>query len=189
MVVGSIPAALHQTKLKEWMRINPLIFLSNELLSPTTRMSMRLPLTFVTYAIIEAQMYSNVGNDGVVNVVQSYTWGNNVVYGAIFQLGDPDFHLRTLDAMHQCSLSTLRRNHVLDTQHRVTLQATPISFSSIDALERLMYAERSSIEVQAYIGNLKHTKLNRRIKNTNSKRIMDNILVEPFLELVREETH
>ena len=184
---GSNPATLTiATSITEVMRISKLLFLSNELISPTKRDEMRLPLHFVTFAHIEAQMYTNVRNDGVINIIQERTWGNNVTYGAVFLLDDFDYHIRTLDAHHLCSLSSLRRNHVLDTQHRVELHATPISFDTIDDLERLLYEEREPVLVQAYIGNLNHPRIHRRIKSTRSERIIDNIMGAQFLELHRE---
>jgi|SRR6185312_9140433 len=171
------------------MPISNLIFLSNELMDARVRNDMRLPLHFVTFAIIEAQLYSNVRNEGVVNVRQERKYKGNVAYGALFHLEDFHFHIRQLDAFHMCSLSALGRNHDLDTQHRIITDTTPIVFSSIDALERLQYEEKRVTKATAYIGNLKHPKLNRRIRNTNSKRIKQNILVEPFLHLHREVTN
>lgn len=170
------------------MPITSLVFISNDLMCPEVRRDLRLPLHFVSFAIIDAQMYTNIRNDGVVNVIRDNPRANTVTYGAIFHVEDFDFHIRSLDAYHLCSLSSLRTNHVLDTQHRINIQVRPITFDSIDTLERLLYTEHKAVKVQAYIGNLNHPKLNRRIRSTRSARIRDNILVEPFLQLLREET-
>src|SRR6185312_6557634 len=133
------------------------------LMDARVRNDMRLPLHFVTFAIIEARLYSNVRNEGVVNVRLERKYHGEVTYGALFHLEDFHFHIRQLDAFHMCSLSALGRNHDLDTQHRITAEVTPITFPSIDALERLQYEEKKVTHAIAYIGNLKHPKLSRRI--------------------------
>jgi hypothetical protein len=169
------------------MCISNLIFLSNDLLAPTLRRRARIPLEFITFAHIKANLYRNIRNDGVVNIIGHKYRGNDVTYGAIFLLKDFDFHIRTLDAYHSCSLSALRRNHNLDVQHRLVVPTTPITFSSIDELERLLYVEREVVDVQAYIGNLTHPKLKQKVANTRSQRLPDGLLRDALLDQIREE--
>lgn len=147
-----------------------------------------MPLQFIAFAHIEGKLYHLPGKRGTFVANGDNSWGNNVVYGAIFLLQDFDFHIRTLDSMSLCSLSTLGRNHSLDMMHRLRVQATPIHFDSINELERLMYKETEPIEVQAYIGNLNHPKINHRVANRNSRyyRIIDGINADSFLQLYRE---
>lgn len=168
--------------------INQLIFLSDKLIEPATQRLLNIPLHFITFAHIDGMLFNLPRNTGTFVSREGNPHGNNVVYGALFLLQDFGFHIRTLDSMSLCSLSTLRRNHSLDTQHRVTVQATPISFSSIDELERLLYVEGEPINVHTYIGNLNHPKINHRVANRNRRyyRITDGINADSFLQLYRE---
>ena len=167
--------------------ISQLIFLSNQFLSPNLRREARIPLEFITFAHINANLYRNIRNDGVINIIGHKHRGNGVVYGALYYLPDFDFHIRTLDAFLGSSLSLLRKNHLLDPQHRVVVHCTPISFSSIDELERLKYLEHSLIDAHAYIGNLKHPKIKLQVSNTRSQRLPDGVFREAMLDQIREE--
>lgn len=171
------------------MQVGQLLFISNELLDSDLQKRLLLPLTFISFAIVEGKMYTNVGNYGTLNIPPTKRYGGDVIYGAIYSLRDFDFNIRTLDAYHLCSLSSLRRNHILDTQHRIQVSATPIYFDTIEQLETLRYEEGDAIQVQAYFGNQAHPKIIRRIRNTRTQRIKDSIYVEPYLKLLREENY
>lgn len=169
------------------MPIEKLLFLSNEFCNPHWYRDMRLPLEFITFAFIKGKMYKHFRNDGTFVLQNQGRWGNDVVYGGLFLLKDFDFYIRILDAYHTCSLSTLQRNHTLDLHHRIITQATPISFQSIDELERLKYRERNCIDVQTYLGNSNHPKITQRLRNKSmSYRIKDGINKLHFKELIRE---
>jgi hypothetical protein len=169
--------------------ISQLVFLSNSFLDPQFRRNTRIPLEFITFAHIYANLYHNIRNDGVINIIGHKHRGNDVVYGGLFLLDDFSFHIRTLDAFHNCSLSALRRNHRLDPQHRVVVPTTPISFSTIDELERLKYLERPCINAHVYIGNLNHPKIKQQVANTRSQRVPDGLLRDALLNQIREEFH
>lgn len=168
------------------MSIDRLLFLSNELCSPSWQREMRLPLEFITFAHIKGKMYKHFRNNGSFVLESKKKWGNDVVYGGIFLLKDFDFYIRILDAYQLCSLSSLYRNHKLDIHHRITTEATPISFSTVDEFERLMYKEREAIRVQTYVGNPNHPKIKQRLNKTVSYRIYDGIDKKHFRELIRE---
>ena len=167
--------------------MSQLVFLSNNFLSPDFRRNTRIPLEFITFAHIKANLYHNIRNDGVINIIGHKHRGNDVVYGALFLLQDFSFHIQTLDAFHNCSLSALRRNHKLDPQHRVMVRATPLSFTTIDELERLKYLERPCINAHTYIGNLNHPKIKQQVANTRSQRLPDGLLRDALLNQIREE--
>lgn len=156
------------------------------MVNPQLQRELGIPLEFVTFAHIEGKMFHHFKKDNSF-VLQdvSNPWGNKVVYGAIFHLRDSEFYLRLLDAYNGCSLSSLRRNHDLDIEHRVTTKATPITFASIDHLERLMYTERSPVDVQVYVGNVKHPKINQRLNKRNSYRIISGVDTN-YKQLIRE---
>lgn len=162
-----------------------LLFISNELLNPTLQKEMRLPLDFVTFAHIKGNMYTHFRKHSTFTLHPAKVWGNEVVYGALFSLRDYEFYIRILDAYNLCSLSTLGKNHNRDVHHRITVEATPISFSSVDELERLQYRERESIQADTYLGNPKHPKINQRLNKTNSYRVIDGIDTH-YMELIRE---
>ena len=174
--------------------MNKLIFLTNELLSPTLRMKMNLPISFINFGIIEGKMYSHQGKHGTFCLLPGITkrWGNNVVYGAIFLLQDFDFYSRILDAYHICSMSTLLKNHQYDIHHRVEVKVIPIFFDTLDEFARIKYKESGdAIQVQTYIGNKNHPKIKQRIRQVkaNSYRIIDGVDKKHFKELFGEVTN
>ena len=162
------------------------MFFCNELQSPELRNDMRLPMRFITFAIMRGKMYRQSGGNGIFITDQGRTWGNKVVYGSIYLLDEDDFYIRSLDAYHGCSLHTLRVNHSLDTQHRINTTVTPITFSTLEELSLLLYKERDEIAVQAYVGNLKHNKIKPRTLDNGRHRITDGIYIEPYLKQYQE---
>lgn len=164
------------------------MFISNELLSPKQQQNMHLPMTFICYAITNGKMYQHFRNDGTFVVNYGKSWGNSVVYGAIFDVGDYDFYIRILDGYHQCSKSLLGHNHSKDVHHRIDTKASPIYFDSLLELEALKYMERQPIDVQMYTGNLNHPKIKQRLDKTISYRIVDGI-DNNFANLFREENN
>lgn len=155
---------------------------------PKLQREVGIPLQFVTYAHVEGKMFKHYrNNNSFVLQDAKNPWGNKVVYGAIFHLRDSEFYLRILDAYYGCSLSSLRRNHDLDIEHRIQGIATQISFTSIDELERLKYTELSTVDVQLYVGNIKHPKINQRLNKRNSYRMIDGCDTN-YINLIREVT-
>lgn len=165
------------------------LFLSNELMSPIWQREMKLPLEFISFAFVEARMYRHMrsGKSFIVPVDVKRTWGNTVAYGGLFVVHDFDYYIRTLDAYHMCSLSTLRRNHDYDLHHRVAVRATPIHFSTLDEFKRHKYKENEETTVSAYIGNLKHPNITQRLHEIRHRgRITSGVDVPHFKELLRE---
>ena len=164
---------------------NKLVFLSNELLDQSRTQSLGVPLQFITFAHIEGKLYKHFRNEGTFVSTHGKVWGNRVVYGAIYAVQDFDFYIRTLDSYHQCSRSLLRGNHVNDVHHRLETKATPISFKTINELERLQYKEREAIRVFAYYGNLNHPRIKQRLNKTVSYRLIHG-MDRHFSKLIRE---
>lgn len=171
------------------MPISKLLFLHNELISPSKQKEMGVPLQFITFAHVPGKMYKQSNNNGTFITNQGRPWGNKVVYGAIFLLEDDNFYMRILDSYHGCSLSTLRVNHKLDIQHREKTYVTPISFDSVTQLEQLLYTEREIQQVELYVGNIKHKKIKPRTLDNGRHRIQDGILAKPYLQLIEEVLH
>lgn len=148
-------------------------------------------MEFVCFAITDGRMYTKYLKQGtfVVNGLRKH--GNNKVYGAIYSLKDAYFHLRTLDALHNCSKSSLGRNHDLDMEHRVQAQANPILFSSLNELDRLLYKELESVTVEMYVGNLTHPTIKRRIEQRehNNFRVTNGINTESIIKQYRRVTN
>lgn len=173
------------------MTTNNLFFFANELMTPRIRHKMHLPLHFVCFAHIRGKLYSmyDVKNNRGRTFVAKGTkqWGNNVVYGAIFVCHNLFFYKDILDAYNLCSMSTLQKNHHMDLSHRVELMATPINFSSLEDLSRLLYDEREPIKVQTYLANPNHPKIKQRITDMkHPHRIISGINAKNFKELYKE---
>lgn len=119
-----------------------------------------------------------------VNCTHKSFYGNNVVYGALYVLTDEFFHLRTLDAYHLCSLSSIGRNHDLDLTHRTKGPCTPIYFKSLDELDRLLYEEGQPIEAMYYVANPSHPTTQYRVRRITyaNYRILNGIDVTNFKE-------
>ena len=165
-----------------------LIFISNKFINPTICQEFSLPLEFIRFAQIKGKMYYHVRNQDTF-VVQDFNrkYGNNVIYGAVFLLNNFEFYIRQLDAYFACSLSSLGVNHKLDTHHRLAVETTPISFSTVDQFERLLYSEDEPITCHAYLGNLNHPKIETRVKQEKtSHRIPHGIYIKHFNKLIRE---
>ena len=154
-----------------------LIFLYNELMNPDVFSSMQIPLEFIAFGITDAKMYSQAfgGGNFIVPLDTNKKWGNDKVYGALYILKDVRFYLGILDAYHACSYDKLRRNHFMDIHHRHEIDVTPIFFNSLDDLSRLKYREGTTIPAVAYMGNIKHPKINLRVSSSQSRRIIDGI--------------
>lgn len=165
-----------------------LIFLTNELQTPSLQKSLRLPLEFIAFGIAEGRMYKHFRNQSnfVIPVDSLKRWGNDVVYGGLFICKDFDFYANILDAYHVCSLSTMMRNHKRDIHHRVEVEVTTIHFQTLDELARLQYRESESIKAQMYMGNINHPKINLRLTKTVSYRIVSGIDTVNFKQLFGE---
>ena len=166
---------------------NSLIFLYSELLSPEVYNSLRLPLEFISFGIVDAKMYRHFNNDSVFILPEDDTkaWGNTKVYGALFVCRDFDFYINILDAYHACSMDKLRRNHIRDIHHRSVVDVSPIYFDTLDELSRLKYREGISIGATTYYGNINHPKIKQRFGTTKSYRIVDGIYPKYYKELFR----
>lgn len=166
-----------------------MIFVSNELLNPEVREQLRLPTTFVCFAILRGSLYKFKHTH--LNVTHKKPVGNSAVYGAVYNLQDDFFHIRTLDAYHLCTKDALGRNHKKDFAHRVTEKVYPIMFKSIQDLDRLIYTEEDPIDVELYVANPNHPETIRRIKRTPglAYRQYNGILAEPFIQQLEGIKH
>lgn len=164
--------------------------MTNELMNPQIQRQLKLPLTFISYAICTANMYRHFRNEStfIIQPVKR-SWGNSVVYGGVFLLSDEPYYIRILDAYHLCSLSTLYRNHPKDVSHRGRSLVVPIHFSSLEELSRLQYTESNGLEVQTFFGNPEHPRISERLNKTNSYRISDGIDSKNFMRLYEEVHH
>jgi hypothetical protein len=168
-----------------------LFFISDKLLNPFIRKKMNIPLEFITFAIMEGVMYQQYRNTNTIVVRSSkQRWGNDVVYGAVFLLRDFHFYSRALDAYYLCSLSTLRKNHINDLNHRMVTSVTPITFHTIEELETLRYQEKETIKVSTYVGNTKHPKLTKRVHTPHTHyRLVDGVNKTAMQALLQEVLH
>lgn len=165
-----------------------LLFLHNELMMRAVRVSLRLPLHFVTFAYVEGKLFRHMRNQSTFILPHDGdTWSNRYVYGAIFAPTDFSFYIRQLDAYFACSRDALKRNHSKDLHHRHLVPATPISFDTLDDFGRLKYIERDNVECFAYFGNPIHPKVYQRLQGKHSYRIVDGVDKLSFQTLVTEE--
>ena len=144
-------------------------------------------MTFITFAHTDGRMYTTHRNERTFVAKGVRQHGNSVVYGAVFLLPDPYYHIRTLDGMMLCSKSALGRNHDRDYMHRVVGSVTPIRFNTLDELNRLMYTEGEEIKVQQYVGNINHPEIKHRVsvKKVRNYSVSNGVDEQPFLELLR----
>ena len=142
-------------------------------------------MEFISFAMVEAKMYTQFRSKGTFITNITRDWGNSVVYGGLFLLHDFDFYIRLVDAYNNCSLTTLRKNHKNDMQHRIVQEVVPIKFKNLDELERLKYQEREPLKAHMYVGNPNHPKIDKRTKSFISYRIIDGVDKEYFLQLYK----
>lgn len=162
-----------------------LIFLYNELLDSEKRDLLQIPLTFISFGYIDGKLYKY---KDTVMAIRNGTreWGNNKVYGALFTLDDYNFNIRFLDGMHVCSKSRIYINHDLDLFHRNEICVTPIVFNTLEEFVTLQYKELEGVLSYAFFGNVKQTKINNMLHNTNSQRIKDGLDKNSFKKLYKE---
>jgi hypothetical protein len=168
-----------------------LLFLYNELLNPSRQRELRIPMDFVSFAYIKGNLYRHFRNESTFILPNAKrVWGNHMVYGALFHIKDFSFYIELLDRYHQCSLSSLMRNHNFDIHHRESTCATPIHFNTLDEMGRLIYRESEPIQSYVYFGNPNHPKIKQRLGiNNNSYRILDGVDKIYFKKLYEEEKY
>jgi len=171
--------------------MSQLLFITNELLNPEVRRAMHLPIEHICFALMPGKMYPHyktyrMRSTFIVKATNKL-WGNDVVYGALMLCKDFDFYARILDAYHVCSLSTMRTNHRIDVHHRVKVDVTPIYFTSLDEMTRLMYTEGTKVLAQTYLGNSNHPKISQRLNAEQTCRIIDGIDKRNYIKLWEEE--
>ena len=157
------------------------------MLDPSVREKLRLNIQFVCFAHTEGKMYYDRDETYIAKGLGSH--GNSVVYGAIYSVYDDYFYFRTLDAMHNCSLSSMGRNSPYDRQHRIRSPVTIIQFSSLDEFSRLKYKELDTVEVDMYVANVHHPTIKPRIEQTQKYnfRIKDGFTKDAFIAQFKEE--
>jgi hypothetical protein len=155
------------------------------MMSPSWHRRLNVPLQFITFAFVHGKLYHHYKKKSTF-VVQSNrrSWGNDVVYGALFLVNDYHFYIRSIDSYFACSKSILQRNHTYDLHHRINTLATPITFSSLDEFSSLKYKEGSEVRCEMYVGNPNQPKINQRLQSR--ARIIDGLDKQHFKELTRE---
>lgn len=148
---------------------------------------LKLPLTFITFAITEAKMYRHKKSENTFLLQHANrSLARAIAYGAVFLLNDAYYYFRILDAYSLCSMTVLLRNHRKDTHHRERSLVVPIRFSSLEELSRLQYTESGGMEVEMYYGNPEHHLISERLNKTNSYRISDGLDSKNFVRLYEE---
>ena len=166
--------------------MHTLLFLYNELQSPSWQREAKVPLEFISFAFAQGKLYTHMRKNSSFLLEDKKTWGNDVVYGGLFLLRDDDFYIRSLDAYNVCSLSTLRKNHVLDVHHRKEVVITPIAFKTREQFVSLQYLEGESITAYTYTANPNHPKITQRLRSSRQHRIVQGVDKQHFNNLIRE---
>lgn len=122
-------------------------------------------MTFVALGMVHGSLYRN-RRDTLLIRSGRRDWGNDMVYGALYELDDAGFYLSILDGMHGCSLSRLHIRHNRDLQHRIVGDIITIKTQSAKHFDRLLYYETGKISAYMYIGNLTHPKIKQISTNT-----------------------
>jgi len=171
-----------------------MIFLSNELLDPKRMRQLKIPMTFISFAIMSGAMFSLPKNPKR-SIIKHFNIPSGIrktriqpiVYGALFHLEFEEVYLQNLDAMHLCSRYILKRNNFMDEQHRIKTKVSPIYFKTLEDFSRLKYIEKEPIESWCYIGNINHPKIKPRLRVTKiNYRITQGVLPEEFKKLFWE---
>ena len=144
-----------------------LIFLTGNMQNPAIQEKFCLQLTYVNSAIMFGKMYRN-GRETFNAIPNNKRQGNRVVYGSLYFEKHFEHYIRVLDAMHDCSLSLIGKNHTLDKQHRVLHDVTTLSFESISNLMDLRYTEDATTQAYVYLANIKHPKIAKKINDENN---------------------
>jgi len=153
------------------------------MLDPVFRRKFKLPLHFISFAIVQGKMYKSFKNKGTIVARNEVTKNryNTVVYGAVYLCNSFDLFSKSIDAYHVCSKSNLTVNHKFDLNHRTEEEVTFIEFDSLEQLARLMYREKKTIKVQTYYANTNNPKILSRITSGQQQfRIRDGISIIPF---------
>lgn len=150
-------------------------------------------MEFICFAIADGRMYTHEFKTNTFVAQGLRKHGNNKVYGAVYVLQDDYYHIRTLDSHYLCSMSVLHRNHALDLSHRIESEVIPITFDSLQELDRLLYNELEPIKVEMYVANLNHPKIKKRIEQKKSRNYrvvngLDKNLIEQFRRVHSERT-
>lgn len=95
--------------------------------------------------------------------------GFDKVYAKLYVIQD-EFYMKQLDAYHRCSLSMLRKNHIMDLSHRVRVPCIPIAFDDINSFMNLDYEEGDTVQIQTYIANPYNELMKEMIKKNRRHR-------------------
>lgn len=142
-----------------------LIFLSDEFQLKSTQESTNIPLNPLSPAFVYAKMYRMGRKRFLLPSGTNKKMGSRVVYGTLYSINDFEHWSRALDALHDCSKSLLKRNHIKDMQHRVRGNCTLIRFDSIEDFLIGRVYEVGTFEVQMYLGNINHPKIKQKISH------------------------
>lgn len=155
-----------------------LIFLSNELQSPLAQKKLHLNLMPISPAMVFGKMYLNNRKPFIVEKNGKHS-GSRVVYGTLYSVNDFEHYSRVLDALHDCSLALIGRNHILDLQHRIKSDIILISFDNIEQFKNAKAVELGTVNVYIYVGNKLHPTINKKLTSTkHSYRVKDNVAKE-----------
>lgn len=147
--------------------MNSLVFLTNNLQSPSTRRKYLLQAEPIGIGILHAKMYNQRG-DTFCAETSNKAFGNSVVYGTLYHIKNFEHFKLALDAYHDCSLSLIGREHVLDLQKRVERDIILINPRDTDSLLNLDYMEKTTVKSHVYLANTTHQTISKKINCTNS---------------------
>ena len=168
-------------------RMNSLLFITNDLQNSERRKQALLPFTYVGQGYMKGKMYRCNGN--VVNAEPpTQRRGNRVIYGTVYFVENADHYMRALDALHDCSMFLLGKNHELDLQWREERDIVLIDFTSIDDFVNLRYTERTTVTANVYLANIKHPTIQKRIYDKNNVHRIQSGVHKAFIKQW-EETH
>lgn len=169
-----------------------LLFFTNHLMTQQKLRDLKIPATFICFGYVEGMLYKHYQhNQSTFLLLDSgYSYGSNVVYGALYHIEDYHFYVRQLDGFMRCSLASISSNHKLDLNHRVKTYITPIRFDSLDALDLLLYTEdNENFEVDVYVANLNHPDIKAKLRKRsykNSNRVGNGVDAKSLIELYEE---
>jgi hypothetical protein len=137
-------------------------------------------IIFISFAMARLTMFTTGTETINVGLVKRF-WGNPIVFGALIHLTN-DFLVTKLDIMYGCSLSSLKKNHEYDMNHRVQEVIYPIKFDNLDDFSRLKYDIGEPMNAQVYLFNPN----NKRFKYPLhwSRRIVEGVNKQAFKQAV-----
>lgn len=164
------------------------LFIYDEIMLREVQDKMKLPMTFVTFALLEDyKMIDYKKRPTIVpkNFVKRGRGGNRI-FGTIWKLEESSFYIRILDAYYACSLSRIYENNLNDRTHRLTLKTYPFYVDSVSDLVDENFYTFKPINCQVWIANQNDDNLIRRI-NRNRHKIQNGCVLNYLQKCMERE--